>query len=119
MVLQQQAAVAVDAAQGRLEVMGDGIGEGLQLLVDGGQLGGPGRDALLQFGVEAQDLVLDPLAFRDIAHHQDELAGLRPRAEPGLVVAVLAGQGQGVFVADEVALAPHSRQVVHESLRRR
>lgn len=59
-ILQQGLAEAVDAPEGRPQVVRDGIAEGLQLLVGGLQLGCAFPDALLQFCVEPADFFLRP-----------------------------------------------------------
>jgi hypothetical protein len=54
-LLQCHQAEAVDAAQGRAQVVRDRIGEGLQLAVGGGEIGGPFLDAPVEFAVELFD----------------------------------------------------------------
>ena len=55
-------AEAVDGPQGGAQVVGDGIGETLQLLVGGLQLSRAHDDAFLQLTLESPEFVIGPLA---------------------------------------------------------
>ncbi len=71
-VLQEQPAVAVDAAQRGLQVVGNRIREGLQLAVLRRQLRRAQLDALLEQRVERDHLLLRPLALRDVDAHAEQ-----------------------------------------------
>ena len=55
--------------------MGDRVGEGLELAVEGFELGGAAPDALLQLFVELADLFLRPLAFGYVLDRSDQPDG--------------------------------------------
>src|SRR6266567_2309953 len=78
-LLVQNAGECINVTQGGAQVVGDRIGEGLQFLVGGGQLGGAILDALLQFGVHAEDLLFSPLAFGDVIADFEDGGGLAMR----------------------------------------
>jgi len=69
-LLGKQVGEAVDAAQGRAQVVRDGVGEGLQFAVGNGEFGGALADAVLQLGVEFAHLVLGTLLVGDVAHQR-------------------------------------------------
>ena len=70
--------------------MGDGIAEGLEILVGRLELGGPLKNALLQLLVELSDLLLRPPALgirpveggRDSEDHHAQQSDARSRHEP-------------------------------------
>lgn len=65
-VLFENLAESVDGAQGLAQVVGHGVGEGLQLPVGGLQLGRARHHPLFQFGVELDDLLPGALALGDV-----------------------------------------------------
>lgn len=64
--LQRHLAEAVDAAQGRAQVVRDRIGEGFQFAVGGGEIGGPFLDAAVEFAVELFDFEAGALLPGDV-----------------------------------------------------
>ena len=62
---------------GRAQVVGDGVGEGFEFLVGGGQFGSAHLDAMLEVGIEFEDLIFEAFAFGDVAGdggHADDAA---------------------------------------------
>src|SRR5215204_780205 len=73
-VFQQYLAEAVDGPQGGAQVVRNRVAEGLQLVVEGLELGGAPPDASLQLFVEPAEIFLGALALGDVAdHHADDL----------------------------------------------
>ena len=95
-VLQQDVAEAVDGPERPPQVVGDGIGEGLQLLVGRGQPGGAFRHPLLELVVHPADALLGPVPGGDVLErpqHLDHSAPLAHRPAGGVDPDPAAGGG--------------------------
>ena len=86
-ILEEDPAEAVQAAQRRAQVVRDGIGEGFQLGHGGLQVGGARLDTPLQRGVEFADLAFAQVALGDIPDDAAESQG------PARIVADTPGGG--------------------------
>ena len=67
----QELRESIDVAERRAQVVRDGIGERLQLLVGGLQLRRAVSNALFQLFVQAPEFFLDPLTFRDVTRRSE------------------------------------------------
>ena len=85
-VAEQGLAEAVDGPQRRAQVVGDGVGERLQLLHRLRQLRGALADALLELGVQRADLLVRGAALRHV---------VGDGGEPAQRAAAVAQRGQG------------------------
>src|SRR5581483_109966 len=77
-ILLQDAREAINRTERRAQVMRDGIGKRLQLLVGGSELQGPQSDALFEFLVQLSDFFFDPFALSDVAIHCDNSCRFTP-----------------------------------------
>ena len=76
MILEQHLGEAVDGPNRGAQVVGDGVREGLQLIVRGSKLCGPALDPFLKLLLQLPESILGLLPVCDILDHRDEVVRL-------------------------------------------